>query len=374
MRIAFVNDTFLEGRGADTVIYELARRLGQKHEVFVITAETDMPEENFKILKINAKKLLTENLIRDSLSYFPNIFRFRKEISKLHQKYNFDIFNVHHSSLNLAFMGLRTIVTWHGSPPTKNIARKRWNKFILKSLKKNKVSIAISNFMKKGLSRIIPDYRIKVNYNGVSSEFKPKTKKTDKGYMLYVGRLEEHKFVHELVRLSKETSSTLNVIGSGPLENRLKNFAKKIKADKVEFLGKVSRKDLIKQYQECSFLISASKWEGFGLIFLEAAACAKPSIGYNRGGIPEVIKDKETGFVVKNYLELKEKAERLIKDKKLRKSMGNLALKHSKNFSWERSSKEYEKIFEEVKRANLWKIIIKYRKVKKRNSSGDSIY
>ncbi len=351
MRIAFVNDTFLQGRGADTVIYELARRLGKKHKVFVIATETDMPEENFKILKVNAKKLLTGDSIRDSLSYFPNIAKFRKEILKFHRKYGFDVLNVHHSSLNLAFSGLPIIVTWHGSPPTRNVIRRWFNRFVLRNLKKEGISLAISNYIKKELSRTLPRNKIKVNYNGVSTEFKPKKKNTDKNYMLYVGRLEEHKSVHELINLSKETNFPLHIIGSGPLENKLKNLARRIKAEKVEFLGKVPRKELIRQYQECSFFISASRWEGFGLIFLEAAACAKPSIGYSKGAISEVIKDGETGFLANSYSELKREEEELIKDKKLRKAMGKKALKHSKNFSWNKSSKEYEEIFEKVKSA-----------------------
>ena len=57
-RIAFVNDTFLEGRGADTVIYELARRLGKKHEVFVLAGQTDIKEENFKFIRLNLEKFI----------------------------------------------------------------------------------------------------------------------------------------------------------------------------------------------------------------------------------------------------------------------------------------------------------------------------
>jgi glycosyltransferase involved in cell wall biosynthesis len=113
-------------------------------------------------------------------------------------------------------------------------------------------------------------------------------------------------------------------------------------------LGKISRKELIKQYQECGFFASASKWEGFGLIFLEAAACAKPSIGYRKGSIPEVVLDGKMGFLVNSYEELKQKAGELIKDKKLRKKMGKEALKFSKNFSWDKSAKEYENIFNKL--------------------------
>jgi glycosyltransferase involved in cell wall biosynthesis len=347
MRIAFVNDTFLEGRGADTVIYELARKLGKKHEVFVITTKSNLPEENFDILRINARKLLSGNYLKDSL-YPLNIRNFRKEVLKLHKKYNFDVFNVHHSSLNPAFkrIGIPVIVTWHGSPVSNNSIRIKFNKLVLKSLNKNKVSIAISEYIKSELAKKVSKNKIKRIYNGVSSEFKPLKKYSDKNYMLYVGRLEPHKSVHELIRLSKNLNFSLHIVGSGPIENKLKDYAKRISADKVIFLGRVPRKDLIKQYQECSFFISASKWEGFGLIFIEAAACAKPSVGYNNCSVPEVILNDKTGFIIKNYGELKQRAETLIRDKKLRKKMGKEALKFSKNFSWGKSTEEYLKIFE----------------------------
>jgi len=349
MRIAFVNDTFLEGRGADTVIYELTKRLGKKHEVFVIASKVDMSEENFKILRINARKLLTGNTLVDSLSYFPNLIKFRKEILKLQKKYNFDVFNLHHSSLNPAMKSLPTIVTWHGSPPSKNKIRIFFNKLVLRSLKRNKVSITVSEYLKTELFKIIPKIKIKRIYNGVSNEFKLTNE--GKEFMFFVGRLEEHKSIHELINLSKETNFSLHIIGSGPLENKLKNYAKKIDADKVKFLGKISRKELIKQYQKCSFFVSASKWEGFGLIFLEAAACAKLSISYAKGSVPEVIQNNKTGFVINSYQELKQKTEILIKDKTLRRKMGKEALRFSKKFSWNKTAKEYEEVFKALSSA-----------------------
>ena len=349
MRIAFVNDTFLEGRGADTVIYELAKRLGKKHEVFVIASESDIPEENFKILKIKGKKLFTGNTLMDAISYFPNLVRIRKEILRLYKKYGFDIFNIHHSSLNPAFKGLPAVITWHGSPISNNIIRIKFNKLVLRSLKRNKVSISVSDYLKTELSKTIPKIKIKRIYNGVSNEFKPTNE--EKEFMFFVGRLEEHKSIHELINLSKEINFSLHIIGSGPLENKLKNYTKKINADKVKFLGKIPRKELIKQYQKCSFFVSASKWEGFGLIFLEAAACDKPSISYAKGSIPEVIQNNKTGFVTNNYQELKQKTETLIKDKKLRKKMGLASLRFSKKFGWNKSIKEYEKVFKALSSA-----------------------
>jgi glycosyltransferase involved in cell wall biosynthesis len=105
-------------------------------------------------------------------------------------------------------------------------------------------------------------------------------------------------------------------------------------------------------YQECSFFVSASKWEGFGLIFLEAAACSKPSIAYRIFSVPEVIQNNKTGFLVEDYAELKEKAEILIEDKSTRRRLGKNALSFSKQFDWDEKVEEYESIFLKVKSEN----------------------
>jgi glycosyltransferase involved in cell wall biosynthesis len=342
MKIAFVNDTFLEGRGADIVIYELARRLGKKHEVYVLAGETNIEEENFKFIRLNLPKLVTGKI--SDFNYPLKIVRLKREIEKIQKKYEFDVFNLFHSALNLSFIGFPTIVTWLGSPKTDNLFRVAINKALLRTLK-NGQTIVISKYLREKIS-FLKDANIL--YCGISNEFKPLKKSIDKNYMLYVGRLEKHKCVDEIIKLSKKLNFPLKIAGYGTEEKKLKIYSKKINANKVTFLGKVSRENLIKLYQECSFFVSASKWEGFGLIFLEAGACSKTSIGYRGGAIPEVILDKKTGFLVNNFQELEQKTEELIKDKKLRRIMGTEALKFSKKFSWEKCADKYEKVFKTI--------------------------
>jgi len=345
MRIAFVNDTFLEGRGADTVIYELARRLGRKNKVYVIASEANFKEENFRILRIKAAKLY-QGRITDYF-YFQKIRQFRKEILALNKKYKFDIFNVHHSALNLAFKGLPTVVTWHGSPKTKNVARILLGKFTLAFLRRNPKVVSISSYLARKLSGYAPKDKIVIINDGVSEDFKPTWQ--DKNFMLFVGRHEPHKRVDEIIKLSQETNFPLFIAGSGPLTDKLRRYAKKIMANKVRFLGKVNRRRLVSLYQNCSFFVSASRWEGFGLIFLEAGACGKPSIAYNMCSMPEVIKNNRTGFLVNNHKEFREKAMELIKNRNLRKSMGKEAFNFSKDFSWDKIADKYEKLFKSIK-------------------------
>lgn len=339
MKIAFVNDTFLRSRGADVVIYELARRIGKEHEVFVITGKSDIKEENFKIINLELDKLYEGNL--KDITYFSKMRKLEKQVLELQNKHNFDIFNIYHLGLNPAFKKLPSILVWNGSPPTKNLLRKMLMNYLMKTTKYNKKIITISNFLKDQLS-FLGDKAVLI-YDGVSSEFKPIEK--DENYMLYAGRLVEHKNVQDMIKLSKDLEYKLKIVGEGPEEERLKALAEKLNAD-VEFLGNISRKELIKAYQECSFFVSGSQWEGFGLIFIEAGACSKPSIGYNKGSIPEVILNETTGFVVENYEEFLEKAKILKYNLDVREKMGKEALKYSKKFNWDDIAKKHIEVFE----------------------------
>lgn len=347
MRIAFVNDTFLRGRGVDQVIFELARRIGKKHEVDVITAEHNLPEENFRIKKVKGGKLVKGNA-RDFF-FFKNFPSFRSACK------GYDVINLHHSTLNPAFFGFKNVVvTYHGFPfvwlserGLRKIGRSVVNRVGRKTLRFGKKVVSISEYLRKELiEHGVPERKVVVIRDGVDEAFKPAWR--DRNYMLFVGRHEKHKKIDELVRLSKELDFPLKIAGQGPETQNLKKLAKDLKA-KVDFLGNVERKELVKLYQDCSFFVSASKWEGFGLIFIEAAACGKPSVGYKTCAIPEVVLNGKTGLLAGNYEQLKENAKRLIEDKNLRKTLGKNAFSFSRNFGWNKVSKEYEHLFEEIK-------------------------
>ncbi|MHC1587045.1 MAG: glycosyltransferase family 4 protein [Candidatus Syntropharchaeia archaeon] len=346
MKIAFVNDTFLQGRGVDQVIFELARRIGKRHEVDVITTEHNFPEENFRIKRVKGGKLVTGG-VKDFL-FFRNFPSFRNAAK------GYDVVNLHHSTLNPAFFGFKNVVvTYHGFPfvwlserGLRKIGRSVVNRVGRKSLRFGRRVVSISKYLKKELiAHGVPEHKIVVIHDGVDEIFRPTW--NDRNYMLFVGRHEKHKNVDELIRISGEVGFPLKIAGEGPETENLKKLAKRLEAE-VEFLGNVERKELVRLYQNSSFFISASKWEGFGLIFLEAAACGKPSVGYETCAIPEVVLNGKTGLLARNYEELKGNAKRLIEDKGLRKTLGKNAFTFSKNFSWERVSRAYERLFEEI--------------------------
>lgn len=116
------------------------------------------------------------------------------------------------------------------------------------------------------------------------------------------------------------------IAGDGDDRPRLERMAKDVGvSDRVLFAGARSDEELAGYYAACDVFVMPSRQEGFGLVFLEAMAFGKPTIGGNCGGIPEVVADGETGFLV-NYGDVDALADRivaLLRDPELCRRLGD---------------------------------------------------
>lgn len=133
--------------------------------------------------------------------------------------------------------------------------------------------------------------------------------------VLFVGRLEKRKGILDLFEaipqvLKQRQDVQFIITGADNSENdgfRIKSgmdyptyFSNHFKdyLSNVKFMGMVSDEVLQNLYQSCDLFVAPSLYESFGLIYLEAMNFAKPVIGCNAGGIPEVIDHGETGIIV----------------------------------------------------------------------------
>jgi len=91
--------------------------------------------------------------------------------------------------------------------------------------------------------------------------------------------------------------------------------------------------------------------ESLGMVFLEAQACGVPVVAFANGGIPEVVRDRETGFLVPLYdTERFAKAiGTLLNHKDLRRNMGESARSHvQKNHDINKNYQKMEKVLKEI--------------------------
>jgi glycosyltransferase involved in cell wall biosynthesis len=157
----------------------------------------------------------------------------------------------------------------------------------------------------------------------------PIPKETNKLSILYVGRLEERKGFDVLIKaipiiMDKSPNVVVHICGEGDLlqvaKTKLNRFMKR-----VFFHGYQSRVSLDKFYAECDIFVAPSRYESFGLIYLEAMHFGKAIVACNSGGTPEVVKNNETGILVKpgDYLELANSILKLVKNSGIRKKLGS---------------------------------------------------
>jgi glycosyltransferase involved in cell wall biosynthesis len=225
------------------------------------------------------------------------------------------------------------------------------HKLMLKyNLKKADKILSTSHVMAQE-TNIYTDKNIEVTPFGIDMEqFKPMEVETpfNKNDIVIgtVKTLEEKYGIEYLIRAFKIVSDKyptlplkLLIVGGGSLENHLKNLCKELNIeDKTVFTGKVPFSDVPKYHNMLSVSVSVSDSESFGVAIIEASSCGKPVVVSNVGGLPEVVEDGVTGFVVppRNPQKTAEAIEKLILDEKLRNTLGNNGRNRVKKlYNWE---------------------------------------
>lgn len=146
--------------------------------------------------------------------------------------------------------------------------------------------------------RILKNYhrQSQIVYPGIDlSLFKPTIKTNKDKYFLIVSRLVKHKRIDIAIKACHQLNLKLIIVGQGRDQQQLFNLVKEIKSKNVTFVGKVKNQQLLSFYQNCQALI-CPQLEDFGLTPLEAQACGKPVIAFNRGGITETVINNKTGL------------------------------------------------------------------------------
>lgn len=230
--------------------------------------------------------------------------------------------------------------------------------------KRSHTNIAVSTFTEGIVKSSIKNVNTTVINNGVEhSEFYPtevpdsflqKNHFDKEGlHVLNLGRLVPRKGFDSLIKATAEIPEmVLHIAGKGPQEEELKNLIKEKKVEeRVIMHGFVPNSDMLHFYNATDVFAMPSKnigthVEGFGITYLEAAACGKPSIGSLNTGAEDAIEDKKSGLLVnpESIEDLTEKI-KLFLDTKKRLDMGRYALERSKEFSWDKISDKYIELF-----------------------------
>lgn len=177
--------------------------------------------------------------------------------------------------------------------------------------------------------------------------------------VISVGRLDEQKGYDMLIKawaLISEMNPDwrLTIYGQGILENCLTEMANKLGvADSVEIKQPV--KNIFDKYTESSIYVMSSRFEGFGLVLIEAMSCGIPVISFDcPEGPSEIINSEYNGILVENgNIEiLAKEINRLINDENLRIVMGENARKCALKYSPETIMNKWISLFNSLQSIN----------------------
>ena len=217
----------------------------------------------------------------------------------------FDIIHSHLNERHLFFAPLvktPTIITqhWPLDKPTLEIY-KNINQ-------KNIWTVPISNSQKKQ-GRGIVKYT-KTVYNGINMS-KFKYHPNPKDYFVFLGRLHPDKGAHLAIEAAKKMKVDLFIAGATqPKKPIYKKYWDKfiyphLKNPNITYLGELDHNKVHNLLKNARALVFPIQWEEpFGLVMIEAMASGTPVISFNKGSVPELVKNKKTGFVIKQKSQL----------------------------------------------------------------------
>jgi glycosyltransferase involved in cell wall biosynthesis len=135
------------------------------------------------------------------------------------------------------------------------------------------------------------------------------------GYLAYLGRIAPEKGVDRAIAIAERAGLPLRIAAKVDFADR-SYYQERIapllkKSANTEYIGEIGEDEKSAFLGKAVALLFPIDWpEPFGLVMIEAMACGTPVIGFNRGSVPEIIKEGVNGFVVQNVEEAVLAAER----------------------------------------------------------------
>ena len=395
MKILILHRAPLWGSGSGTYVRKLAQELSKTDEIGIVCPD------NKNLAKIKIFSVQTP---------FPGVFHNHPDYSGAKKyaemtSYEFtqylipylliaaravndfrpDIIHVQHVSFLVwvadyikAMYNIPFVVTVHGPDLNTAIVDRRFRKLTKQSLRRVS-KIFPNSFDTKNrfydIFGIAFKHKTKTVFPGVDLSLFAKTtspREIDRKYglkgkrlVIYVGRLDKEKGVEYLIKAAKNIPAEIYILGGGDYQADLEKITDEMKLKNVHFIGYFENpNELRKFYQRADVVVVPSiVKEAFGLVILEAMAAKTPVVASNIGGIPNIIKNRKTGFLVKprSAGEIALRVNEILKNNKLRQAMRERCAKLiSERFTWEKAAGAIKNSY-----AQALKHIIKKEKFKK---------
>ncbi|AZV51152.1 N-acetyl-alpha-D-glucosaminyl L-malate synthase BshA [Bacillus halotolerans] len=358
--------------GSGIIATELGKQLAEKgHEIHFITSSipfrlnTYHPNIHFHEVEVNQYAVF---------KYPPYDLTLASKIAEVAERENLDIIHAHYAlphavcaylAKQMLKRNIGIVTTLHGTditvlgydPSLKDLIR-----FAIEA--SDRVTAVSSALAAETYDLIKPEKKIETIYNFIDERVYLKKNTAaikekhgilpDEKVVIHVSNFRKVKRVQDVIQVFRniagKTKAKLLLVGDGPEKSVACELVRKYGLEKqVLMLGNQDRVEELYSISDLKLLLSEK--ESFGLVLLEAMACGVPCIGTNIGGIPEVIKNNVSGFLVDvgDVEAASAKAVRILEDEQLSKRFTEAAMEMLNNeFSSQKIVSQYEQIYADL--------------------------
>ena len=310
MKIAFLHHTFIAGSGIDGVVYEMARRLGKRHQVMVMTMRTDGSYRDVPVM------VFPSQLNGKMDAVFAPLYVSAREIRRELASYDIVCTQLYPASVIPLFptkLPIKHVLTEWGVQNIGGGLANRVYTGLLKrmedyTVRKADVVLAGCEYTRRKSKRkdAVTLYQYGIDFDHLNHDHygmyerdrlsaeHPVIGRHDR-VLLFVGRNSPHKHIDILIdalKLIPDKAVKLVVVGRQDFVKNQWLLEAKVEelslADRVLFTGVVSSQEVVDWYCRCEMFVNASEWEGF--LIPEAFALSKPIVAYDTEAHREVIR------------------------------------------------------------------------------------
>ncbi|MEA1021623.1 N-acetyl-alpha-D-glucosaminyl L-malate synthase BshA [Bacillus subtilis] len=358
--------------GSGIIATELGKQLAEKgHEIHFITSSipfrlnTYHPNIHFHEVEVNQYAVF---------KYPPYDLTLASKIAEVAERENLNIIHAHYAlphavcaylAKQMLKRNIGIVTTLHGTditvlgydPSLKDLIR-----FAIES--SDRVTAVSSALAAETYDLIKPEKKIETIYNFIDERVYLKKNTAaikekhgilpDEKVVIHVSNFRKVKRVQDVIRVFRniagKTKAKLLLVGDGPEKSTACELIRKYGLeDQVLMLGNQDRVEELYSISDLKLLLSEK--ESFGLVLLEAMACGVPCIGTNIGGIPEVIKNNVSGFLVDvgDVGAATARAMSILEDEQLSNRFTKAAIEMLENeFSSKKIVSQYEQIYADL--------------------------
>lgn len=279
--------------GTERMVHYLTEELVRQGHDVTLFASGDSITKARLIASVNEGLRLKQNCT-DPLAY--HIVQMQELITHIGE---FDILHFHTDYLHFPFsnmLNIPSVTTLHGRLDIPEL-QAVYNTFPYQNL------ISISENQRLPLPQ---GNFIKTIYHGLPKDLHYQGNDQCE-YLAFLGRISPEKGVERAIEIAQATNTKLKIAAKIDKAD-LTYYNEKIKLlldhPLIEYVGEINEKQKTDFLGKAKALLFPIDWpEPFGLVMIEAMACGTPVIAFNRGSVPEIMKNDVTGFIVNSVKE-----------------------------------------------------------------------